>query len=119
MPSVPDIVTDTCPVGAEGATLIVNAAETVPPDGILIGLGVKLEKLTPDGALVTASVMVPEYPVIEVPVIAISPELPSGIETVPEGVLSPKSGVMAVILAILFALDSITHVLPDESTITS
>lgn len=79
----------------------------------------KLEKLTPGGALVTASLIAPEYPVIEVPVIVMPAELPCGMETVPGKVLSPKSGVKAVILPILLAPDSITHVLPDESTITS
>ena len=112
-------MTGTGPNGAASATLTVNVAEAVPLDGTLIGLGVKLEKLTPGGALVTASVIAPEYPVIEVPVIVMPAELPCGIVTVPEGVPNPKSGVMAVIFAILFAPDSITHVLPDESTITS
>ncbi len=119
MPSVPEIVTGTVPKGAAIATLIVNAAEAVPLDGILIGLGVKVEKLTPGGALVTASVIPPEYPVIEVPVIVMPAELPCGMETVPGKVLSPKSGVKAVILPILFAPDSIIHVFPDESAITS
>jgi hypothetical protein len=118
-PSVPDTVMAVDPTGAPGATLIVNATEAVPPDGILIGLGVKLEKLTPGEELVTASVTAPEYPVIDVPMTVTPPELPSGIETVPAGALRPKSGVMAVILAILFVPDSITQVLPDESTITS
>jgi len=107
------------PTGALGATLIVNAAEAVPSDGILIGLGAKLEKLTPGGELVTASVTAPKYPVIDVPVIVTLPELPSAMETVPGGALKPKSGVMAVILAILFVPDSITQLLPDESAITS
>jgi len=97
----------------------VNAAAAVPPDGILIGLGMKFERLTPGGALVTASVIAPEYPVIEVPVIVMPAELPCGMETVLGKVLSPKSGVKAVILPILLAPDSISQVLPDESTITS
>jgi hypothetical protein len=118
-PSVPDIVMGVGPTSAPAATLTTSAAEAVPPDGTLIGLGVKLEKLAPGGELVTASATAPEYPVIDVPVIVTLPELPSAMETIPEGVLRPKSGVMAVILAILFVPDSMTHVLPDESTITS
>jgi len=109
----------TGPNGAASATLTVNVAAAVPPDGTLIGLGVKLEKLTPEGALVTASVIAPEYPVIDVPVTVMPAELPCGMVTVPEEVPSPKSGVIVVILAILSVPDSITHVLPDESTITS
>ena len=116
---MPEIVTDAGPNGAAGATLTAKAAEAVPAEGTLIGLGEKLEKLIPGGALVTASVTGPEYPVIEVAVIVIPAELPWGMETEPGRALSPKSGVMDVILAILFAPDSITHVLPAESTITS
>ena len=112
-------MTGTGPNGAAIATLTVNAAEAVPPDGTLIGLGVKLEKLTPGGAPVIASVIAPEYPVNDVPVIVMPVELPCGMETVPGEVPSPKSGVIGVILAILFVPDSITQVLPDESTITS
>lgn len=48
-------MTGTGPNGAASATVTVNVAEAVPPDETLIGLGVKLEKLTPGGALVTAA----------------------------------------------------------------
>jgi len=109
----------TGPNGAASATLTINAAAAVPPDGTSIGLGVKLEKLIPRGVPAIASVIAPEYPVIDVPVIVMPVELPCGMEIVPGEVPSPKSGVMVVILAILFAPDSMTHVLPDESTSTS
>ena len=73
---MPEIVTDAGPNGAAGARLTAKAAEAVPAEGTLIGLGEKLEKLIPGGALVTASVTGPEYPVIEVAVIVIPAELP-------------------------------------------
>jgi hypothetical protein len=37
------------PVEALPATLIVSVADAVPPEGILIGFGLKDEKDTPDG----------------------------------------------------------------------
>jgi hypothetical protein len=118
-PSVPDIVMGVGPAGTPGAMVTTSAAEAVPPDGTLIGLGVNFEKLSPGRELVAASVTAPEYSVIDVPVIVTLPELPAVMETVPGVALRPKSGVMGVILAILFAPDSMTHVLPDESTSTS
>jgi hypothetical protein len=48
-PPVPLTVMVLVPVDALPATLIVSVDDTVPPDGMLIGLGLKVEKVTPDG----------------------------------------------------------------------
>ena len=59
-PSVPETVMGVGPKGAPPATLTTSTAEAVPLEGMLIGLGVKLENDTPAGELVTASVTDPE-----------------------------------------------------------
>jgi hypothetical protein len=48
-PPVPVTVIVLVPVDALPPTLIVNAADAVPPEGRLIGLGLNEEKLTPEG----------------------------------------------------------------------
>ena len=97
-----------------------NEAEVVPLPGILIGFGLNPENVTPAGTEpVTDNVTDPEYARIEVPVIVTLPEAPCATETLAGVALSPKSGVEPVILATLFAPASNTHVLPDESTMTS
>jgi hypothetical protein len=46
---VPLTVIVLVPVAALPATLIVNVATAVPPEGTLIGLGLNAEKVTPEG----------------------------------------------------------------------
>ena len=48
-PPVPLTVMVLVPVEALPETLIVSVADAVPPEGMLIGLGLKVEKVTPDG----------------------------------------------------------------------
>jgi len=48
-PPVPLTVIVLVPVDALPETLIVSVADAVPPEGMLIGLGLKVEKVTPDG----------------------------------------------------------------------
>jgi len=58
---VPLIVIVYVPTGALGPTLIVKLDEAVPPDGTEIGLGLKAEKVTPEGTEpVTDKVTEPE-----------------------------------------------------------
>jgi hypothetical protein len=48
-PPVPLTVIVLVPVGALPSTLIVSVATAAPPEGMLIGLGLNAEKVTPDG----------------------------------------------------------------------
>jgi hypothetical protein len=102
------------------ATLIPRVAETDPPEGIMIGLGVKVENVTPAGTEpVTDSVTGPEKLRMELPVTATLPEAPCAIVTVPGDALRPKSGVESVSFATLLVPDSSIQTFPEESTLTS
>jgi len=108
------------PTGALEARSIVRLAEALPPEGTEIGLGLNAEKLTPVGTEpVTDKATGPEKLSCEVPVIVTIPEPPCGIEIVGGDGLRLKSGEVGVSSATLFAPDSKTHMLPDESTTTS
>lgn len=116
----PLIVIVLVPTEVLDATLIPKVAGALPPDGMEIGLGLKAEKVTPVGAEpVTDSVTGPEKLSCEFPVIVTVPEPPCGIEIVGADGLRLKSGAVGVSSATLFAPDSKTHMLPDESTTTS
>lgn len=48
-PSVPLTVMVAGPTAALSPTSIVSVDDALPPDGMLIGLGLKLENVTPEG----------------------------------------------------------------------
>jgi hypothetical protein len=117
---MPLTVIATDPVGEPEATVIPKVAEPGPPAGIVNGLGLKLENVTPVGIdPVTESVTGPEKDRIDVPVIATVPEPPCGIEIVPGDATRPKSGVESVSFAILFVPASNIQSFPELSAITS
>ena len=117
---MPLTVIATDPVGESEATVIPKVAEPEPPAGIVNGLGLKLENVTPVGIdPVTESVTGPEKDRIDVPMIATLPEPPCGIEIVPGDATRPKSGVESVSFAILFVPGSNVQSFPELSAITS
>jgi len=102
------------------ATLIVSVAEAEPPDGIMIGFGLKVENVTPAGTEpVTDRVTGPVKLRIELLVMVTLPEPPWGIVTVPGAALRLKSGWVSVSFAILLPLDSAIQTAPLESTTRS
>ena len=107
------------PTAALAATFIVSVADAELPDGTVIGLVLKAEKDTPDGAEpVTDSATGPEKLSSEVQVIVTIPEPPCAIEIV--GVeLRVKSGLVGVSSATLFAPASKNQTFPEESTTRS
>jgi hypothetical protein len=119
-PPVPTTVIVFSPSEAPDPTEIPRLAEAEPPDGIEIGLGLKVENVTPAGtAPVTDNVTGPEKLSIELPVIVTVPEAPCGIEIVGGVGLRPKSGAVGVSLASLFVPLSAIHTLLAASTTTS
>jgi hypothetical protein len=76
-PPVPLTVIVLDPVDTPIPTLTARMEDADPPEGTMIGFGLKLEKVTPAGTEpVVESVTGPEYPEIEVPVIVTVPEPP-------------------------------------------
>jgi hypothetical protein len=119
-PPVPLTVIGLDPVLAPEATFTVKVADVEPPDGIVTGFGLKLEKVTSGGTEpVMESVTGPEYPSTEVPVMVTVAEPPCGIERVPGDAFRLKSGVEIVSLATLLIEDSRIQTFPEASTATS
>ena len=101
------------------ATFMVRLDEAVPPEGIEMGFGLKLE-VTPEGTEpVTERVTAPAKLKSDVPVIVMLPELPCGIAIVGAEGERVKSGLEIASFAILFDADSAIQVLPELSTATS
>ncbi len=101
------------------ATFRVRVDGAELPEGIDIGLGLKLD-VTPVGTgPVTARVTAPVKLKTDAPVIVMLPEPPCGMVIVGTEGERLKSGVEIASFAILFDPDSATQVLPELSTTTS
>jgi len=71
------------PTGALEAILMLNVVVALPPEGIEIGFGLNVEKVTPAGTTpVTDNVTGPKKEFSDIPVIVTMPEPPCGIEIV-------------------------------------
>jgi hypothetical protein len=117
---VPLIVIGKVPVGAAAATFTVNAEGAFPPEGIEIGFGLNVEKVTPLGTdPVTDKVTDPEKLNSEFPTTVTPVEPPCGIEIVGVVTLRLKSAVVGVSSPTLFVPLSRNQMFPDASAATS
>jgi len=92
-PSVPLTVMVAGPRATLDPTLTVSVDDALPEDGILIGLVLKVENVTPEGTgPVTDNVTAPEYPSKLEPVIEMEFDAPCAIEIEPGLAFRPKSG---------------------------